>query len=160
MGHCSDLPRLESDGLSRGTLGHLQSPIKKSDPPGCPGLERVVQSISSIVTWLFCLSFQYVTFELQHKQGSHPTWKTWIFVIYFSRPGKYLEFLKKWGKPGILIQNLEKKTWILEIWCFQNNFSRCFYQNSFTSLLYLNYQHQHCDSKPNIPWDFIAFIWK
>ncbi len=30
--HC---PRLESDGLSWGTLGHLQSPIKdKSDPPG------------------------------------------------------------------------------------------------------------------------------
>ncbi len=23
-------------------------------------------------------------------QGSHPTWKTWNFVIFFSRPGKYL----------------------------------------------------------------------
>ncbi len=46
-GHCSALPRIESDGLSRGTLGHTQSPIKeKSDPPGHPGLERVVQSIS------------------------------------------------------------------------------------------------------------------
>ncbi len=49
MGNCSALPRLESDGLSRGTLGHPQSPIKeKSDPPGRPGLERVVQSISPI----------------------------------------------------------------------------------------------------------------
>ncbi len=42
---------LESDGLSWGTLGHPQSPIKKSDPPGCPGLERVVQSIS-LIGWL------------------------------------------------------------------------------------------------------------
>ncbi len=46
-GHCSALPQLESDGLSQGTMCHLQWPIKeKSDPPGCPGLERVVQSIS------------------------------------------------------------------------------------------------------------------
>ncbi len=50
MDHCSALHHLESDRLSRGTLGHLQSPIKeKSDPPGRPELERVVQSISPIV---------------------------------------------------------------------------------------------------------------
>ncbi len=46
-GHCCALPRLESNGLSRGTLCHLQSPIKeKSDPPGRLRLEQVVQLIS------------------------------------------------------------------------------------------------------------------
>ncbi len=46
-GYCSARPGLESDGLSRGTLGHPQSPIKgKSGPTGRRGLERVVQSIS------------------------------------------------------------------------------------------------------------------
>ncbi len=41
------------------------------------------------------------------NQGSHPTWKTWNFVIFFSRPGKCLEFapkvVKTWNlnsKPG------------------------------------------------------------
>ncbi len=43
-------------------------------------------------------------------QGSHPTWKTlktWNFVIFFSRPGRCLEFTQKvvktWNfnlKPG------------------------------------------------------------
>ncbi len=48
-GHCSVLPRLENDGLSRGTLGHPQSPIKeKSDPPGRLGIERVVQSMDCL----------------------------------------------------------------------------------------------------------------
>ncbi len=32
------------------------------------------------------------------RQGSHPTWKTWNFVIYFYRPGKYMEFALKTGK--------------------------------------------------------------
>ncbi len=31
-------------------------------------------------------------------QGSHPTWKTWNFVIYFSRPGKRLECAQNMGK--------------------------------------------------------------
>ncbi len=30
-------------------------------------------------------------------QGSHPTGKSGNFVIYFSRPGKYLEFAHKLG---------------------------------------------------------------
>ncbi len=31
----------------------------------------------------------------QLMQGSHPTWKTWNFVIFFSRSGKCLEFAQK-----------------------------------------------------------------
>ncbi len=33
-------------------------------------------------------------------QSSHPTWKTCNFVIYFSRPGKCLEFAQKVGKTS------------------------------------------------------------
>ncbi len=44
-------------------------------------------------------------------QGSHPTWKTWNFVIYFSRSGKCLEFSQKVQKTWNLTQNLEK-SWI------------------------------------------------
>ncbi len=29
------------------------------------------------------------------SQGSHPTWKIWNFVIFFSKPGKCLEFAQK-----------------------------------------------------------------
>ncbi len=64
MGHCSDQQGLESDGLSRGTLGHPQSPImEKSDPPGRPGLERVVQSISPVDSLYY--STKCVTFVKQ-----------------------------------------------------------------------------------------------
>ncbi len=44
---------------------------------------------------------------LRMNQGSHPTWKTWNFVIFFSRHGKCLEcaqkVVKTWNfnsKPG------------------------------------------------------------
>ncbi len=63
-------------------------------------------------------------------QGSHPTWKTFKtcnFVIFFSMPGKYLEFAQKvvqtWNfnsKPG---KNLK-----LQILCFKLHFSRCHLQ--------------------------------
>ncbi len=36
------------------------------------------------------------------------TLKTWNFYIYFSRPGKCLEFAQKVEKPRILAENLEK----------------------------------------------------
>ncbi len=47
------------------------------------------------------------------RQGSYPTlktWKTWNFVIYFSRPGKCPEFAQKVKKKleFYLTQNLEK----------------------------------------------------
>ncbi len=45
-------------------------------------------------------------------QGSRPTWKTWNFVIFFSRPGKCLEFAQKVvktcnfnSKPGKKLAN-------------------------------------------------------
>ncbi len=62
-------------------------------------------------------------------QGSHPTWKTWNFVIYFSRPGKYMEFAQKVGKTWNFSLKPGKKTWILKIWCFHINFSWCLYKN-------------------------------
>ncbi len=40
-------------------------------------------------------AFPYLTAILQWYQGSHATWKTWNFVIFFSRPGKCLEFAQK-----------------------------------------------------------------
>ncbi len=44
-------------------------------------------------------------------QGSHPTWKTlktWNFVIFFSRPGKCMEFTQKVVKTWNFNPNLEK----------------------------------------------------
>ncbi len=62
--------------------------------------------------------------------------------------------------PRICSKTEEKKTWIVtlyleknlyfELWCFQNNFSKCLYRTKlFKSMLYLDYQHQQCDLKAN-----------
>ncbi len=69
----------------------------------------------------------------QTMQGFHPTWKTlktWNFVIFFSRPGKCLEFaknkvVKTWNfnlKPG--------KTWNLQIL-----FQASLFKMSFTKII-------------------------
>ncbi len=51
--------------------------------------------------------YEYTILRNQYLQGSHPTWITWNFIIYFSSPGKCLEFAPKvrktWNfnsKPG------------------------------------------------------------
>ncbi len=67
-GHCSALPGLESDRLSQVTLGHPQSPIKeKSDPPGHPRLERVVQSILPFDKMLVIINISVFVHWCQNK---------------------------------------------------------------------------------------------
>ncbi len=85
-------------------------------------------------------------------QGSHPTWN---FVIFFSRPGKYLEFapkvVKTWKK------NLKFANYVLSF-AFQD----IIYKNNSdfnTSLSYLHYQHKHW-FKAKLTLDFITFTWK
>ncbi len=58
-------------------------------------------------------------------QSSHPTWKTRNFVIFFSRPGKYLEFAQKVIKTRNFNSKPGKKTWNFQILCFKLHFSRC-----------------------------------
>ncbi len=61
------------------------------------------------------------------KQGSHPTCKTlktWNFVIFFSRPGKYLEFAKKNSKnlkPG---KNLKFANSMFQASLFKTSFTK------------------------------------
>ncbi len=116
----------------------LQKKLMKSPPPPSQGLEcRIVHAVLLI-------------------QGSHPTWKTLNtcnLVIYFSRSGKCLEFAQKMEKTFNFISKPGKN------FIFNSKFSvlRFTFQNiiykyiSFTSLLYLHYQHKHCHSKPNWP---------
>ncbi len=47
----------------------------------------------------------YVIIFIKRNQGSHPTWKTRNFVIFFCRPGIYLEFAQKVVK----IENFNSK---------------------------------------------------
>ncbi len=49
-----------------------------------------------------------LTHKFEIYQGSHPTWKTWNFVIFFSMPGKYLEFAQKVVKTWNFNSKLEK----------------------------------------------------
>ncbi len=65
--------------------------------------------------------------QFKHMQGSHPTWKTWNFDIFFSRPRKCQEFAQKVVKTWNLTQNLER-TWNLQILCLKLYFSRCHLQ--------------------------------
>ncbi len=54
--------------------------------------------------------YQYEIYDrLTGWQGSHPTWKTWNFVIYLSRPEKCLEFAQKVGKTWIFNSKPGKK---------------------------------------------------
>ncbi len=41
--------------------------------------------------------------------GTHPTWKTWNFVINFPGLENVWHLLEKWEKPEMLTPNLEKK---------------------------------------------------
>ncbi len=61
-------------------------------------------------------------------QGSHPTWKTLNFVIFFSRHGKCLEFVQKvvktWNlnsKPG---KNLKFANYMFQASLFKMSFTK------------------------------------
>ncbi len=73
-GHCSALPWPESDGLSRGTLGHPKSPIKEKSNP--PGLERVVQSISPYDRWTWGVTWS--VYGLWVSSGVSQLWSLYI----------------------------------------------------------------------------------
>ncbi len=59
-------------------------------------VNNIVENLRNLID-LLLIKYQYTLNEELYK-GSHPTRKTWNFVIYFSRPGKYLEFVQKVGK--------------------------------------------------------------
>ncbi len=85
-------------------------------------------------------------------QGSHPTWKTWNFVICFSRPGKYLEFAHKLGKTWNFNSKPGKKIEISKFDVSRFTSQDVIYKKySFTSFSYLHYEHKLCDLKPNWP---------
>ncbi len=82
-------------------------------------------------------------------QGSHPTWKTWNFLIYFFRPGKCLEFVQKVGKTWNFNSKPGKK-WNFKISCFHINLSRFLYKTFIYIYVISKLSKQkHCDSKPN-----------
>ncbi len=88
---------------------------------------------SYCAVWYFCQLVIKQDLQEEFKQQSFITisgfppylenLKTLNFVIFFSRPEKYLEFAQNVVNPGILTQNLEK-TWTLQILCFKLHFSR------------------------------------
>ncbi len=53
---------------------------------------------------------------MRSVQGSHPTWKTWYFVIYFYMPGKCLEFaIKKSRKKWIFLFKPRKNVKLINL---------------------------------------------
>ncbi len=88
-----------------------------------------------------------------HQQGSHPTWKTLKFVIFFSMPGKCLEFAQKvvttWNfnlKPG-------KKLEIFKFHVSSFTFQDVIYKNNSDVLLcHIYIINTNTDLKPNWPW--------
>ncbi len=88
---------------------------------------RTIQHVSWLLQKYLEFSLKNIektgNFGLRKYVGTMKTLKTWNFVIYFSRPGKCLEFAQKVKQAGILIQNMEK-TWNLYILCLKIHFSR------------------------------------
>ncbi len=105
--------------------------------------------------WM-CLCYCSVPF-----QGSHPTWKTWKtlnFVIFFSKPGKCLEFaqkvIKTWNfnsEPG---QKLKLRI-LFQTSLFKMLFTKI--NLTYMTLSYLHYQHKHW-FEAKLILDFIAFL--
>ncbi len=85
----------------------------------------------------------FVAFEYLCYQGSHPTWKTWNFVIFFSRAGKCLEFAQKVVKTW---KNLE----ICKIYVSCFTFQDVIYKNNSDLLLcHIYIINTNPDSKAN-----------
>ncbi len=64
--------------------------------------------VNAVNLWRTTASYTCQIYVINH--GSHPTWKTWNFVLFFSRPGKCVEFAQKvvktWNfnsKPGFFL---------------------------------------------------------
>ncbi len=81
-----------------------------------------------------------------HIQGSQRTWKTWNFVIFFSKFGKSLEFVQKVVKTW-------KKLEICKFYVLSFTFQDVIYKNKSDLLLFHFYIiNTNTDSKPNCPW--------
>ncbi len=103
-----------ADSLSHGVpfCSHFKFKWLPSTLKNAPGndnralISRIsLSTVSLYIIGLQCQSSGWIL--TQTLQGSHLTWITWNSVIYFSRPGKCLEFAQNVGKmPGILTQNL------------------------------------------------------
>ncbi len=88
-----------------------------------------------------CYTVTYTKFFTQgliqdiHKQGSHPTWKTLNFVIFFSRHGKGLELAQKIVKTWNFNLKPGKKPWKFANSIFQTSL----FKMSFTIYIILTY---------------------
>ncbi len=86
-------------------------------------------------------------------QGSHPTWKTWNFVIFFSRPEKYLEFAQKVVKTWNFNSKPGKKLEICKFYVSGFTFQDVIYKNNSDLLLcHIYIINTNTNSKPNWPW--------
>ncbi len=86
-------------------------------------------------------------------QGSHPTWKTlktWNFVIFFSRPGKCMEFTQKVVKTWNFNSKPGKKLEICKFYVSSCTFQDLIYKNYSDLLLcHIYIINTNTDSEPN-----------
>ncbi len=89
-------------------------------------------------------------------QGSHPTGKTLKtlnFVIFFSRPGKCLEFAQKVVKTWNFNSKPGKKNQICKFYVWSFTFQDVIYKsNSDLLRCHIRIINTNTDSKPNWPW--------
>ncbi len=106
------------------------------------------------ITWKWKLTGD--TAWTLHNQGSHPTWKTlktWNFVIFFSKPGKCLEFAQKVVKTWNFNSKPGKKLEICKFYVSSCTFQDVIYKNNYDLLLCNIYIiNSNTDSKPNWAW--------
>ncbi len=103
--------------------------------------------------WLpiFCIESlnSHIDHALTCIQGSHPTWTTWNFVIFFSRPGKCLEF----GQKVVKTWNFNSKPEISKFYVSSFTFEDVIYKYNSDLLLFHTYIiNTNTDSKPKWPW--------
>ncbi len=86
-----------------------------------------------------------------NDQGYDSTCKTWIFVIFFSRPGKCLEFAQKvvktWNFNSIHEKNLKFANSMFRASLFKMSFTK---NNSDLFLCHIYIINTN--TKPNWPW--------
>ncbi len=134
---------MESWGPRLAASEHLFAPLPWNQPPALPlslhpplgtetgtgiphhlALQLGGKPVIYFTKYIKLSAYKYIL--VLYKQGSQPTWKTWNFVTYFSRPGKCQEFADRVGKS----LNFYLKIWIeIEICKFG-----VYKKTSFTSL--------------------------
>ncbi len=93
-------------------------------------------------------------------QGSHHTWKTWNFFIFFSRTGKCLEFAQKVAKTWHFNSKPGKKLAIWKFYVSSFTFQDLIYKNNSDLLLcHIYIINTNTGSKPNWPWISLLLPW-